>query len=82
MLDLPLQLESSQWMGKNNLFHPEGHQCPTKFSLNYVTYGKDSFEIVLTPTKGLQNASWIFLSQVGYLVGVKGLMSGDVGLTW
>ena len=34
---------------KNNLFHPEGCQCPTKFLLNYVTYGKDSFEIVLTP---------------------------------
>ena len=29
---------------KNNLFHPEGHQCPTTFSPNYVTYGKDYFE--------------------------------------
>ena len=34
--------------GKKNLFHPEGNQYLTKFSLNYVTYGKDSFEIVLT----------------------------------
>ena len=73
MLDLPLHLKNSQWNGKNNLFHPEGHQCLTKFSLNYVTYGKDSFEIVLTPPEGLQNASWIILSQIEYRVGVKGL---------
>ena len=73
LLDLPLHLKNSQWNGKNNLFHPEGHQCLTKFSLNYVTYGKDSFEIVLTPPEGLQNASWIILSQIEYRVGVKGL---------
>ena len=59
---------------KKNLFYPEGYQCPTKFSLNYVTYGKDSYEIVLTPPQGLQNSSLIFLSQVGHLVGaiIKG----------
>ena len=50
---------------KNILFHPERHQCPTKFSLNYVTYGKDYFEILLTPPQWLQNASWIFLSHAG-----------------
>ena len=70
LLDLLLQSGNSWWKGKKNLFHPEGHQCPTKFSLNYVTYGKGSFEIILTPPQGLQNASW---SQVGYLVGMIGL---------
>ena len=43
--------------GKKKIFHPERNQCPTKFSLNYVAYGKDCFEIVLTPPQGLQNAS-------------------------
>ena len=54
-------------------FNPEGHQCPAKFLLSYVTYGKNSFEIVLTPSWKLQNASFTFLSQVGYFLGVKGL---------
>ena len=43
--------------GKNKLFHPEEHQCPTKFSLDNVKSGKDSFEIVLTQPQVLQNAS-------------------------
>ena len=59
--------------GENSKINPDGHQCPTNFLLSYVTYGKDSFEIVLTPSWELQNASFIFLSQVGYLPGVKGL---------
>ena len=59
--------------GKNKLFHPEEHQCPTKFSLDNVKSGKDSFEIVLTQPQVLQNASWNFLSHVWYLEGVKGL---------
>ena len=70
---MPKKKKNCNEREKNYPFHPEGHQCPTKFSLNYVTYGKDSLEIVSTPPEGWQSPSWIFLSQVGYLVGMKGL---------
>ena len=45
LLDLPLQLEIRTEREKATF----STQCPTKFLLTYVTYGKGSFEIVLTP---------------------------------